>query len=56
MDTIAFTARELSDPLLLIGTGEIKSRNVSGRIYFSFAEVDNIGTVRDFFPDSFVGI
>src|SRR5215468_5222425 len=54
MNAIALATRKLSDPLLLVGAREIKTRDVCAGVYLALSEVKNIGAVGYFFPDSLV--
>ena len=56
MDAVAFSAGQHRDFLLLVSAGEIEARNIRPRIHFTIAELDQIKSVGDFFPNGFVRI
>src|SRR5258706_5008469 len=51
MDTIAFTARQVTDALLLVGPAEVEGRNVRAGVARPRADLDVLLSFRDLFPN-----
>src|SRR2546423_1045806 len=56
MHAIALAARELPDPLLLVGARKVEPRHVRTRIHLAFSKLDDVEPVRDLFPNGFVRV
>ena len=51
VNTVAFTARQQSDFLLLVAAFEVERRTIRARVHFGIAQRDQFCTARDRFPN-----
>src|SRR5215472_5599992 len=54
MDPVALAAGELADLLLLVGALEVEAGDIGAARHLALAELDDIESVGDFFPDGLV--
>jgi hypothetical protein len=52
MHPVAFTARQITNVLLLLGAFKIKAPTISTRGSFVIADLDKVRSAGDFLPDS----
>ena len=55
VNAVALAARELTNGFLLVGSGEVKAREIGTRIDVSIAQRDEVFTVRDGLPHIVIG-
>src|SRR5436309_3218064 len=56
MHTVAFSARQGADLLLLVGASEIEGRTIGARVHLPLAELNDVLPAGDFLPDVLLAV